>query len=999
MLNKTLIVLAAIFFCANVNAQFQLGSSKGAGGPVTLTQSQTPNTNTFVGNYNNEKIDYVNSVVHNVEESQNFINLGNLSPDSNVALPFGIIKDIGAARYVIAIDSLKFKPNGAFFSAYAAIDFPGTTKKIAFRAGNIKFNPAGVVGGNQARLYLASSHVFQINPTVRLRLLDNGENWVEWDCNGFKAINLVGNFEFSKNKLRPDAAQTSDTIVTAKFQIYTQNIHEFIASINMTPFTVVGLDNWNFKVNNAVVDMSELANAPGMSFPLGYNNPNISPLELWRGFYLKEFKIKLPPELSRTGDVRTEISAYNLLIDNMGVSGLFQVSPIFSLGEGNMNGWDFSIDQLSANFVCNNLTGGGFKGQIKIPVDQVKSLSYEALISKNPATNTIDYAFAVKPTENIDFNVFGAKVNLNNNSCISVVKVGSTFKPTAVLSGYIGFENAKLNSGIGKLNFYNLTIVPQAPYITNGVFGLELTNAAKFKYKNFSISLNNLIVGVDNSNPYLGTDVNLKIADFKSCDFGISTSILVKGKFTKSPTASGPFANNIGKLEFDRITISGANLNFQTGPITLAGGLIFKDNDPVYGDGVFGNLSFSIPHVLPNPIGAAVGFGNTGVYKYFYVDVKIPGPIPIGGSPFVITSIIGGVYYHMAPNKSSPSDFISLSSNFAGSGPLKYVPDPNINLGIKLGAGMMLTSSQFRGDALLDINFNASGSINEVSLTGNLYGTAGSIPIVGNMLLKYNVPSKTFDGMFQVTATYYAIVNANGYLKIHSEPSYWNICAGTPSQPMTVRFLGLSGASGYLMTGHNLELPTGNPKITPSRTAGELNTGQGLCIGSNIKSNIDGGLPWSFFSVKFHLDFDAGFDVMIKNYGQNAKCSGQPVGINGRQVEGNAYLYLDAKVSIQGHFKFPGDCPKEYQCHLLCCHGCGILSYSNCKTITTGCLFNESFDKTIFQSSLDMGVSAKLPKPVYFTGYIKKPYNYFGGRVSGDVDFNFKYGDDCQITY
>lgn len=144
VLRRLNIILIGLFFCTQTKAQIDFGGSIGtannANNPVTN------NSNTFVPKYNNESINQVISVVHQVEETQNFINLGNLSPDSNVALPFGIIKDIGAVRYVIAIDSLKFKPNGAFFSAYAAIDFPGTSKKIAFTGKNIMFNPSGVIG-------------------------------------------------------------------------------------------------------------------------------------------------------------------------------------------------------------------------------------------------------------------------------------------------------------------------------------------------------------------------------------------------------------------------------------------------------------------------------------------------------------------------------------------------------------------------------------------------------------------------------------------------------------------------------------------------------------------------------------------------------------------------------------------------------------------------------------------------------------------------------------
>ncbi|MFO0356399.1 MAG: hypothetical protein ACK50A_05545 [Sphingobacteriaceae bacterium] len=1006
-------------FDLNINTQ-QMSSSP------TRTFAQTIATPSPTDLPNNKINDQVTSIVETVEQNENYIDLGNLSPDSNIALPAGIIKDVGAVRYVIAIDSLKFKSTDAYLSAYAAISFPGTTQKLAFRGSNIKFNPSGVMSGDQARLYLASTHVIQINPHVRLRLKGNGQNWVEWDCNGFKAINLVGNFEFHKGKLLPDPEDNpnKDTVVTATFQIYTQNIHEFIISANFTPFVVESLPGWSFKVTNAVIDMSELANAPGMSFPPGYANPNLNPVQLstengslqsenlntssnqnnnpvplnqttsvlWRGFYLQSLRVKLPPEISKSNQ-RTEINVNNLLIDNMGITGLFEVSPLFSLGEGSMSGWGFSVDKLRAVFLRNRLVGGGLSGKINLPVDQVKALNYEAMMQQNLNEKRIDYFFAIKPAEDMNFDVFGAKLNINNNSALLVKSEQGKFKPRAVLNGYIGFDTPKFNSGNGKLTFQDLVLETNAPYVTNGLFSLNLSNEAKFKIKNFSISLSEIYLGVTNGNPSLGAGVLLSLTEKEAYEIGLGTSVIVRGKFTPQINSG-----NIGRLELDRVIVNGINISFKQGPFELQGSLNYRDDHPVYGDGIFGNVQFSIPDVISNPVGVGVGFGNTGTYKYFYVDTKIPGPIPLGSSPFVITNIVGGVYHHMQPNVRTVNDYINTSVNFTSSGPLNYVPSPTVALGIKLGTSMIMTTGQFKGDALLEMNFNSNGGINEVALKGNVYGVAGSIPITGNMLLNYNVPTKTFDGLFAVNATYYAILNGNGYLKIHSEPSYWNICAGTPSQPMSIRLLNLVSANGYIMTGKNLE-PPATPSIQAQRTEAALNNGQGLVIGSFIRSNINRSLNLGIFTLVPDINFFLGFDVMIRNYGQNATCSGttNKVGINGKQIEGNMYLDMDANLKIRGQFKFTPNCPSSYQTHLLCCHGC-LVNVNACVNVNLPCLFNESFDYTIFNSKIYMSVNAKMPNPIYFAGRVTKPYNYFGGRLSGNVEYDFSYGNDCTIV-
>lgn len=165
-----IIVLINLFIGINYSffAQFDISTQQSTSVPTRTVQAIAAPSPTDLPN--KQLNDQISSIVETVEQSENFIELGNLHPDSNIVLPAGIIKDIGAARYIIAIDSLKFKSNKALLSAYASIEFPGTTERLSFRGSHIKFNPAGIVGGDQARLYLASTHVIQINPNVRLRL-------------------------------------------------------------------------------------------------------------------------------------------------------------------------------------------------------------------------------------------------------------------------------------------------------------------------------------------------------------------------------------------------------------------------------------------------------------------------------------------------------------------------------------------------------------------------------------------------------------------------------------------------------------------------------------------------------------------------------------------------------------------------------------------------------------------------------------------------------------
>jgi hypothetical protein len=1003
------LVLIGLFFCVQTKAQFDFGNSQSA----SQTNKATPTTNTFVPKYDNESINHVISVVHQVEESQNFVNLGNLSPDSNVALPFGIIKDVGAVRYVIAVDSMKFKSTGAYFSAFAAIEFPGTSKRIAFRGSGIKFNPSGVIGGEQARLYLASSHTIQINPTVRLRLLDNGENWVEWDCNGFKAINLVGNFEFSKSKIRPDSTVNNDTVVKASFSIYTQNIHDFVTMVNIKPFCITGLKGWSFRVDQAAVDMSELVNPPGFGFPQGYPVQNLATPQSWMGFSLKSLTIKLPREISKTGK-KTEIIASNMMIDNMGFTGNLQVNNLFNSSEGSMSGWAFSIDELGAGFITNRLTSGHLKGGVNIPImGESQTLQYTADINHSYATGQTNYNFLVNPANNISFNVFSAKASLNNNSSINVFVQNGNFKPSANLCGFINFDGQKVNSNGGKLTFQNLTLITDAPYITNGIFSLGNIGGGQMKAHNYPININEITLGINQGAPVLGFSVTLNLSEQAGNSLSVGTGVLLKGKINSNQqTYNGeyPVTHTKTKWEYDRTIITGFSIDLQTSPFTLKGSVLFKENDPVYGNGFMGTLDMSIKKIMDNPGSVSVCFGSLPDYKYFYLDAKIPVAFQLPSLPVTITRLIGGVYYHMTPNKTSEQDLIALNKNYTGASgnALSYTPTQNTSLGLKAGVSYKSSGNErpFNGDLMLEVNFTSSGGLGTINLSGDVYSMVtisqrSKAPVIGKMSITYDAPNKIFDALAQININAYNMITGTGLLKVHFDPQIWYVCVGKPSAPNNIKFLNLANVPSYFMVGNSIEPPMPppaqilqNPSVAAvlgNRNTQQLQSASGFCAGSRITSSLNRTFGFSFFNVSGSFNFDLGFDMMMANYGENAHCQGsdEKIGMNGWLAEGNMYLAMNGGVTINGSFKFPSNCPQRYETHLICGkkHCC-------CVGVTIPCLIDGGFSYNVFSAGVSAVVSAKGPKPVYFAGAVNCNYNIFD-KINGNFNYDFSYGTNC----
>jgi hypothetical protein len=981
------VTFVLLLFASTLTGQSQPNITRGSDNPQEITEASDP------------EIKRIISIAEEVESKASFIE--NLNSDSVAQLPFGIIKQIGAARYVICIDSMNYKPGGAYLSACASVDFPGSMRKLAFKASHVRFNPSGVISGEQARLYLASNHYIRINACVSLYLKANSQNWVEWDCNGFKAINLSGNFIFHKSKLIPDPSESADSAVTASFSIYTENIHNFIAAVSISPFKIAGLDDWSFKVSNAIVDMSEISNAPSMTFPGGYENPSLVSPGMWTGFYLQQLKIKLPPEISRTGR-RTEIEARNLLIENIGITGTVQINNLFHTGEGTMSGWDFSIEELGAGFICNRLVSGHLKGKVELPiVDSSQTLAYTADFQFNPQTKNVDYNFVISPASNLRFNVFNARVNLNSNSSISVSKVNGFFRPSANLNGYISFSENNFNTGNTSLTFQNLSLSTEAPYITNGLFSLTNAGNGRVSCAGYPLNINSITFGISKGAPVLGFDVSMNLTDMINTPLSLSTSIMLRGKiesrqqYYSGETRAAGVTFTKTRWSFDKLSISGAGVDIETEPFTLKGGVEFK-NDSIYGSGFFGGLQLSIRKFLDEPIGASVGFGSKQDFRYFFVDVKVPAKYIIPGTPFSLESIIGGMYYHMNPSRSTENDFLSLNASFpniAGSA-LTYTPDRTVALGLKAGCtgAFMLNESVFNADLLLDISFNNNGGLNLINLSGNAYSLASIVkrvnaPVRGRLQMSYDVPNKTFDALCQVNISFYSIVNGSGYMKAHADPSGWYLCIGRPSAPNHINVMSLVDMPSYFMIGSQVEAPLGlPPSITNQRNPIQLQSGGAFCAGGRTHAALNKTFGWSFFTVGANFNYDLGFDMMMTNYGENASCGNyDKVGLNGRVAQGNVFLELDGRLRISGHLKFPAGCPNTYQTCVL-----GV-----CVDVNVPCLADQDFGFDIFNSTTTAVVSARIPKPLYFSGSLDQEYHILG-RVNGSLTYNYEYGVNCN---
>lgn len=917
------------------------------------------------------------SICGKVEQEGRFT--GTMDPDSVSSLPVGIVKEIGVSRYVIAVDSAKFHPHNAVFSAYMALEFPGALQKICFSAQNVAFNPKGVMPGPNTKLMLVSEHRISLGPNVTMVLKPDGYNYVEWDCNGFQAVNLKGYFEFSPGMIYPDPAFSSDSCVRASFQIHTNDLHNFIVQTSIAPFCIHGLDDVSFTVLDATADFSELANAPNMIFPAGYNLSGCGgdPL-LWTGFYIRQFRVKLPKELSRNGQ-RPEILATNLLIDQSGVSGVFLATNLFNCSQGSMSGWGFSVNAIGASFTSNHLNGGTLSGYVKLPVSETDSVAYTATFFENLQTHQSDYSFCISPAANVHAQVLSATMTLNPSSQLVVAKTNGKLKPVVLLSGDVSFVNT--NAQVRDLQFQQLTIAAEAPVLRAGTFSLVPLHPDSSRLGGFSFGLSMVQVGTVNGEPAIAFGAGINFMDPGALDISVNGGFTILTKTTQvTDVAAG---NNATKTDwdFDRVRVDNIAVAFNSGPFHLNGTILFKDNDPVYGKGFYGQLAMTIEKVMPAPATAAVWFGRVNGYRYFYADAAVPVVVPLTGAS--IYRFMGGIYYHMhrAGNATPENQLYSPAFGAA----VNYVPDAGTSLGIKAGVTIGTSGSPkpCNGDVALEMSFSSGGGIQQLQLNGNVFFMTGinerlnkplnQIPMTASMVMQYDFVN---DALHAVLGAQVHLpgVTGSGQALLHFDAQNWYVYIGRPQSRVNVTVANVATLNAYFEAGTQIDaMPSPPPNVLQVVNANNLggqrnetvlqNAG-GFAFGAGFGTGFNGQVGFEHWYVYYGMSAGAGFDIMVLDYGPNAHCSNSSgaIGVNGWYGSGQVYAYLQGAVGVHGR------------------------------------VAAQDFDVTILTLSAAAVLQARLPNPSWVGGAMGCDYDVLGGLVSGHVDFAFEAGNQCNVV-
>jgi len=704
----------------------------------------------------------------------------------------------------------------------------------------------------------------------------------------------------------------------------------------------------------------------------------------------------------------------------MGFSGTLIAKNLINADNGDMNGWAFSLDSLGIEIQANQLKEAGFKGDIIIPIaDEQKPFTYTAMI--NPGN---EYIFNVATVDDIQFDVFQTtQVEIFSASYLEIKVSNGKFRPKANLHGKmtigasLGNKESSKKVSLANIAFENLQLQSVKPYLKVGAFSFG-SEALEQKMAEFPVGINNIgLRSIGDTQLGLDFDLRVNLTDAIGGEAGLTivgnlsdSEGHQKWKYDKIQVNDisveidqGAF-KFYGRLQFfrdDAIYGNGFNgvldATFNPG-IQVAATAIFgsvKGHRFWYADAL-ATFPVAIPVAPPLGIngfgggayrgmkmdnkGIGSDFGRTASGVVYVPDVKagLGLKATVAYSTMASASVINGdATFEIAFYKGGGVRSITFTGNM-------YAMTPPIGgdmaARMEEKTGKMVEAikeyeSQMPEGVLPDDNNTIEQIHGDI---GENAGKRGSMSAHTKIVLDFENRSlhATMEMYLNVAGGLIKGVGSGGragWSVIHYDPNDWYFYLGTPDDR-----IGISAGVGpirasltaYFMVGTKIPGSPPPPEIVSEILGGidldymkdenALGLGKGFGFGAALSVDT-GDLSFLMFYARFQAGM--GFDIMLKNYGDNVRCKGRSdiMGINGWYANGQMYAYFDGDIGIRVK------------------------------------VFGKKKSFSILQIGAAAVLQAKLPNPFWMRGIVGGRFSVLGGLVKGDCRFEVTLGEECEI--
>lgn len=975
------------------------------------------------------------------EAIENYINAqGRLVSQMTMSNPMGLPLAIDSPNpeipMSVAVLAMRFVDTLATMNAVMNYRIPEEGLNLGLGNMNMPFTPSGPgCVTAQATLYLVNDVKVKVSEDQDSLLFkgatfeahdfqavrDSG-TFVAWDCHGFRAITIDGEYRFSRETLVEDLPDGGDgpTKITAAFKGRVGRQGYLLRADFNKPFHVKGGAGWGFDVQEAWIDHASYINPSEIRFPKDY--AEITGLAQagqpiptsWHGLYIGRAMLRLPEGIEAFDHAgRVTAIVDHLIYDGNGLSSEIKVANVLGPDKGNLDGWGFSMDTLQLDIIANSFSQAGFKGRIHLPISDTL-LVYSAMLQQNILEKDWRAEFLVRPENALNVPMFFADVKLEETSYIQAV-VGDEQEGTyakAELNGVISINKDNIPK-IGRMSFRDihfnhLTFETRDPYTNadqSGVFSFaspqkwiggtsEPTDPAdaeegEHKAGGFPITITKVDMERRNLDGKkmvgLCFDINLNLTGDVNV-FTATTRIAVLGELNTE--AMHKWGHN--EVELDSIGVYG-----DVGVVKISGGLRFYNGDDTYGDGIKGLLRAEFLKGKLK-VQAAMQFGSKGALRYWYADAMAVVENGISVAPgFTIYGFGGGAWRHMRRDASIPLPDAQQLTNRTISEQdeedqvigltltgVKFIPDASQNYGFQatMVFGNPGGGTAYNADVTVGATIGETGGVSMMFLRGNVFflGSRNErtyTPVHGTADISYDFPNDVFAANFQVFVSIGSGIitgtgaeDLAGAVNLYISPDTWHIFAGTPSTPLGLDFLGLFVSDSYMMIGENLppampvptEVTRDKGVSSATLTSQRKDFSEGL-NGFAFGGRMSTGDTLKYGLLRFRFAAGMGFDLALLDFKETVcAASGMQIGVNGWYAEGQLYGYFSGAVSLY-----------------------------------VDLLFTEGeFD--ILEISAGLLLQGGLPDPYYAKGLVTGHYSILHGAVSGTATFPFELGEQCN---
>ena len=954
---------------------------------IPFNSQQTTDLKNYIDNNRAQVLSQVNTAVNNTV----------------FELPFGIDKDVFGGPVTIEITALKINSTKAVIDAVTIINTPdggSSISEIALGAKNICIDPTHFCG--DAKLFLAADLTIpSLNLTLKSTNSPRGGTYVVIDNSGFKNLQIDAEIAIPTSLIVKKSNKTSQVIATVTATT-DSGWTNWVGRVGIDPFVMAGNTDFGFTVTgNAFYDHSDIRNP--LNLPSFSQKPELNNIN-WHGLFIPQLVIELPAVFKNDHSNTITANINNIIVDNHGITGNLNSGsssqPILAIGNGNLGGWYYSIDNINLQIIDNGFTSGGMVGKVLLPIsDKTKTnqeLDYSCVISNN---NGLKYDFTVNQKSDLDFPIWNGNAVLESTSNIHISGgAGVAFSANATLNGHLTIGGDLPEIGhvdFAHMKFENLVFSTSPNYVSVGSFVFSLGSPQHSIGGNIEDDLhnNNAPIGTGGGLIGFGVTINKVVPYFSSNKFGLKFDLDVKlSDKIELPNAKTTF-DIYGYYNIDSSTLrptvyfGGASLEKLSihgslpGLASIDGSITFTHNDSTWGDAFIGTASATFNVGGGIGVKANVAFGSKNAINFWYVDAMadfgLTG-IPLGLSGLSVYGFGGGASYHMAytpaPALTSISGKDTVNANSSG---ITYTPDASVGVGVQATLLFGLAARPtFNADVTLGMTFNESGGFRGFSLVGNarVMEISTDACVTGHIEVNYDVSTNTLQGDISANMAFppntgSASITGSGKLAFYFGSTGWYVKLGTPNDRISIKApFNLADFNAYLEVG-SLDIdpmpPLPSDVLRILRESGVsiemfsenkvLSKGEGFILGGQFHFDYTG----KFLIFKASVGMTAGFDLSLLKYDINNNSCGA-IGAEGWYAQGQVYAGIWGSVDISTDW------------------------------------FG---DINILDAGAAAVLQAGMPNPTWVKGAFGAYYSVLDGLISGHLHFEFSYGDKPCIPF